>query len=104
MILNIGEISICSGGAFALNGHYEVMQSLISQLASLLLTISRDGVWIPSMAMINIVLIMGAFLAAGVAMSAFSFYEDFYWGDKEYRDQLRVQPFNRGRRSSKSRL
>ena len=45
--------------------------------------------WIPPYSLIYIVLIIGALLTAGVAMSAFTFYEDYYWGDKDFRDQLR---------------
>ena len=45
--------------------------------------------WVPPYSLIYIVLIIGAPLTAGVAMSAFTFYEDYYWGDKDFRDQLR---------------
>ena len=57
--------------------------------------IHGTGNWVPSSTLLYIVLIMGAFLTAGVAMSAFSFYEDYYWGDKNFRDQLRFHPSNR---------
>ena len=38
---------------------------------------------------------MGGLLTAGVAMSVFSFYEDHYWGDEYFRNQLRFHPLNR---------
>ena len=49
--------------------------------------ISGTGNWVPSHSLLYIVLIVGALLTAGVAMSAFSFYEDYYWGDEDFRDQ-----------------
>ena len=51
--------------------------------------ISGTGNWVPSYSLLYVVLIVGALLTAGVAMSAFTFYEDYYWGDKDFRDQLR---------------
>ena len=51
--------------------------------------------WVPSDYLIYLVLIMGGLLTAGVAMSVFSFYEDHYWGDKTFRNQLRFHPLNR---------
>ena len=45
--------------------------------------------WVPPYSLIYVVLIFGALLTAGVAMSAFTFYDDYYWGDKDFRDQLR---------------
>ena len=36
-----------------------------------------------------LLLLIGALLFAGVAISVISFYEDFYWGDREFRDLLR---------------
>ena len=45
--------------------------------------------WVPSDYLIYLVLIMGGLLTAGVAMSVFSFYEDHYWGDENFRNQLR---------------
>tara|TARA_Y100001970_G_C14011060_1_gene738422 strand:- start:278 stop:442 length:165 start_codon:yes stop_codon:yes gene_type:complete len=38
---------------------------------------------------------MGGLLTAGVAMSVFSFYEDHYWGDENFRNKLRFHPLNR---------
>ena len=62
--------------------------------------ISGTGNWAPSYSLLYIVLIVGALLTAGVAMSAFSFYDDYYWGDKDFRDQLR---FHNIRRNSNNR-
>ena len=59
--------------------------------------------WVPSYAFLYIVLIVGALLTAGVAMSAFSFYDDYYWGDKNFRDQLRFHPSNRNSSDKKTR-
>ncbi|KGF97112.1 hypothetical protein EU96_1753 [Prochlorococcus marinus str. MIT 9302] len=51
--------------------------------------------WVPTDYLIYLVLIMGGLLTAGVAMSVFSFYEDHYWGDENFRNQLRFHPLNR---------
>ena len=51
--------------------------------------------WVPTDYLIYLVLIMGGLLTAGVAMSVFSFYEDHYWGDEYFRNQLRFHPLNR---------
>ena len=51
--------------------------------------------WVPSGYLIYLVLIMGGLLTAGVAMSVFSFYEDHYWGDANFRNKLRFHPANR---------
>jgi len=51
--------------------------------------ISGTANWVPPYSIIYVVLIVGALLTAGVAMSAFTFYDDYYWGDKDFRDQLR---------------
>tara|TARA_Y100001968_G_scaffold299530_1_gene310269 strand:+ start:82 stop:225 length:144 start_codon:yes stop_codon:yes gene_type:complete len=40
--------------------------------------------------MLYCILIIGAFLAAGIALSILYFYEDHYWGGEEFRGQLRV--------------
>ena len=56
-----------------------------------------------SYSFLYIVLIVGALLTAGVAMSAFSFYEDYYWGDKDFRDQLRFHHSNRNSSNQKTR-
>ncbi len=51
--------------------------------------------WVPSDYLIYLVLIMGALLTAGVAISVFSFYEDHYWGDESFRHELRFHPLRR---------
>ena len=51
--------------------------------------------WVPKDYLIYLVLIMGALLTAGVAMSVFSFYEDHYWGDEKFRNKLRFHPSHR---------
>jgi len=56
---------------------------------------SGTGNWVPSYFLLYVVLIVGALLTAGVAMSAFSFYDDYYWSDEDFRDQLRFHPSNR---------
>ena len=61
------------------------------------------GNWVPSYSLLYIVLIVGALLTASVAMSAFSFYDDYYWGDKDFRDQLRFNPSNTNSFNQKSR-
>ncbi len=51
--------------------------------------------WVPSDYLIYLVLIMGGLLTAGVGMSVFSFYEDHYWGDENFRNELRFDPSHR---------
>ena len=68
-----------------------------------LAVISGTGNWVPSYSFLYIVLIVGALLTASVAMSAFLFYEDYYWGDKDFRDQLRLHPSNRNSFNQKTR-
>ena len=65
--------------------------------------IAGTGNWVPSYSLLYFVLIVGALLTAGVAMSAFSFYDDYYWGDKDFRDQLRLHPSNRNSSNQKTR-
>ena len=65
--------------------------------------ISGTGNWVPSYSLLYIVLIVGALLIAGVAMSAFSFYDDYYWDDEAFRDQLRFHPSNRNSSNHKTR-
>ena len=62
--------------------------------------ISGTANWVPPYSLIYIVLILGALLTAGVAMSVLTFYDDYYWGDKDFRDQLR---FHKLRRNSSNR-
>ncbi|AIQ97411.1 hypothetical protein [Prochlorococcus sp. MIT 0801] len=64
---------------------------------------SGTGNWVPSSSLLYIILILGALLTAGVAMSAFSFYDDYYWADEDFRDQLRFQPSNRNSSNQKTR-
>ena len=45
--------------------------------------------WKPSEGFIYALFLIGAFLFAAVALSIFTFYEDFYWNDKEFRKSLR---------------
>ena len=61
------------------------------------------GNWVPSYSFLYIVLIVGALLTAGVAMSAFSFYEDYYWGNEDFRDQLRFHSSNKNSFNQKTR-
>ena len=56
--------------------------------------ISGTGNWVPSYSLLYVVLIVGALLIAGVALSAFSFYDDYYWGDEDFRNQLRFNHSN----------
>ena len=65
--------------------------------------ISETVNWVPSYSLLYIVLIVGALLTAGVAMSAFSFYDDYYWADEDFRDQLRFHPSNRNSSNQKTR-
>ncbi|MCR8538971.1 MAG: hypothetical protein JJ848_001280 [Prochlorococcus marinus CUG1439] len=51
--------------------------------------------WVPSYYLIYIILIVGGILTAGVAMSVFSFYEDHYWGDENFRNKLRFHSSHR---------
>lgn len=69
-----------------------VVYSLLFDMEKLFIVLSDSGSWMTSYGFLYFVLIVGALLTAGVALSAFSFYEDFYWGDKKYRDQLRLHP------------
>ena len=59
--------------------------------------------WVPSYPLLYIVLIIGALLTAGVAMSSFSFYDDHYWGDEDFRNQLRFNPSKRNLSNRKAR-
>ena len=63
--------------------------------------ISGTANWVPPFSLIYIVLIVGALLTAGVAMSAFTFYDDYYWGDKDFRDQLRFHNLRRNSNTTK---
>ena len=65
--------------------------------------ITGTGNWVPSYSLLYTVLIVGALLTAGVAMSAFTFYDDYYWRDENFRDQLRFHPSNRNSSNQKTR-
>ena len=49
----------------------------------------------PPTFVLYLVLFVGALLFAGVALLIFTFYEDFYWKDQSYREQLRWHPSKR---------
>ncbi len=61
-----------------------------------LLTVPKEA-WIPSKGFLFGVLVIGAIFLAGVFLSAFTYYEDHYWGDEKFREELR---FNSSRRDS----
>ena len=65
--------------------------------------ISGTGNWVPSYTLIYIILILGALITAGVVMSAFSFYDHYYWGDEDFRAQLRFHHSNRNSSNQKTR-
>ncbi len=62
---------------------------------NLLLALSTKGAWIPSQGFLFLVLVFGALLTAGVALSVLTFYEDHYWGDESFREELRLNPSRR---------
>ena len=51
--------------------------------------------WVPSDYLIYLLLIMWGLLSAGVAISVFSFYEDHYWADENFRNRLRYHPLHK---------
>ncbi len=53
------------------------------------IVLAAASAWVPSQGFIDVLLIFGAFLVAGVSLSIFTFYEDCYWGDKAYREFLK---------------
>ena len=65
------------------------------------LTLLTDT-WIPSQGFLFIVLVFGAFLTGGVALSVLTFYEDHYWNDKQFRDDLRFDSSRRDPSESKA--
>ncbi len=71
------------------------MENLLFSAEKLFLAIGTSEAWVPSHHFLVIVLFVGAFLTAGVALSVMSFYEDFYWGDKVFREELRLHPSKR---------
>ena len=60
-----------------------------------LIALASQEAWIPSKGFLYVVLLVGALFLAGVALSAFTYYEDHYWGDIKYRDELRINPSRR---------
>ncbi len=71
------------------------MEHTILGAEKLFLALSKAEPWIPSQGFLYFVLVFGALLTAGVALSVFTFYEDHYWGDKKFREQLRLHPSRR---------
>tara|TARA_Y100001968_G_scaffold278888_1_gene274504 strand:+ start:684 stop:929 length:246 start_codon:yes stop_codon:yes gene_type:complete len=78
------------------------MENIILLPTMIFAVISGNVNWVPSNSLLYIILIVGALLTAGVAMSAFSFYEDYYWRDEDFRDQLRFHSSSRN--SSKQEI
>lgn len=48
------------------------------------------GAWLTSNAFLSFVFFFGALLIAGVVLSVFTFYEDHYWSDSRFREELRA--------------
>ena len=46
-------------------------------------------IWSPPPELLFTLLVIGALMVAAVVLMIFSFYEDFYWGDADYRNELR---------------
>ncbi len=72
------------------------MSYLLLSPRSLFLALSASDAWIPSKGFLYCVLVIGALFLAAVVLSAFTFYEDHYWADIKYREELR---FNSSRRN-----
>ena len=74
---------------------------LMSELNFLLLAsaLQSKEVWSPPHGLLFGILVLGAILIAGVFLMIFSFYEDYYWGDQEYREQLRWNSSRRKKRA-----
>ncbi len=58
-------------------------------MTNFIYSLAVTEVWRPSEGLIHSLLVIGAFLTAGVALSIFTFYEDCYWGDESYRKILK---------------
>ncbi len=71
--------------------------------AKLFIAISKTGAWVPSEGFLYLILIFGALMTASVAMSAFTFYEDHYWSDNDFREELRIGNKRRKTSPQKSR-
>jgi len=65
--------------------------SILAAAMNFLAAYSKEP-WTPSQGFLYVVLIFGALFIAGVALSALTFYEDHYWGDEKFREELRVNP------------
>ena len=65
------------------------MGYLIFSTVHLLLAFQSNEAWIPSKGFLYGVLVVGAMFLAGVALSVFTYYEDHYWNDKDFRERLR---------------
>ena len=72
----------------------EISSFLTAQLGFLALS---EAPWIPSQAFLRGVLVLGALFFAGVFLSAVTYYEDHYWADSKFREELRA---NSSRRQS----
>ena len=69
-----------------------VISALISEAINMtyfLHLAALSEAWKPSEGIIYFLLVIGAFLFAGVVLSIFTFYEDCYWGDESYRKLLK---------------
>tara|TARA_Y100001968_G_scaffold286921_1_gene287956 strand:+ start:265 stop:486 length:222 start_codon:yes stop_codon:yes gene_type:complete len=66
------------------------MSIFLNGAYKLLFFLPFPDLWLPYELMLYCILIIGAFLTAGVALSILSFCEDHYLGDKEFRDQMKV--------------
>ena len=73
------------------------MEYSIVLTQNLIFLASLNGAWMQSEAFLTGVLVVGALFFAGVFLSAFTFYEDHYWGDSKFREELR---FNSSRKQS----
>ena len=54
-----------------------------------MLSYKKMGIILGTWQFVYILFIVGAFLFAGVILSIFSFYDDYYWPDEQYRKELR---------------
>ena len=73
------------------------MEYSIVLVHNLIFLVFSKGTWMQSEAFLTGLLIVGALFFAGVFLSAFTYYEDHYWGDSKYREELR---FNSSRKQS----
>ena len=76
------------------------MLNVLLSNENLLVVLSTINASFHSQAILYGILLIGAFLTAGVALSILTFYEDFYWSDEKFREQLRVNNFFRKRSSN----